>query len=103
MAGLGERVGDNGRIEPWFVVRTTMARNFKSSDEGKEVVTADGDIVGTIERVSGSTAHVRPDDDLSQSIRRRLGWTEEGEEMYRLESSKVEEFAGDQVHLMENL
>lgn len=80
-----------------------MARNFRSSDEGKEVVTADGDVIGTIDSVSGSTAHVSPDDDLSQSIRRRLGWTEEGEETYRLRSSQVEAFSDDQVQLMEEL
>lgn len=80
-----------------------MARKFESSDEGKEVVTADGDIVGTIVDVSGSSAHVMPDEDLSQSIRRRLGWTEEDEESYRLENSNVDEFSGDQIRLKNNL
>lgn len=80
-----------------------MARNFRSSDEGKEVVTADGDTVGTIQGISGSSAHVMPDEDLSQSIRRRLGWTEEGEESYELSHSMVDEISGDQVQLKKNL
>lgn len=75
-----------------------MPRNFRSSDEGKHVVTADGDMVGTIEEASGSNAHVTPDQDLSRSIRRRLGWTEEGEESYQLNKSEVESF-GDQIQL----
>lgn len=80
-----------------------MARNFESSDEGKEVVTADGDTVGTIVEVSGSSAHVEPDEDLSQSIRRRLGWTEEGEESYQLNHSNVDEISGNQVRLKKNM
>lgn len=80
-----------------------MVRDFKSEDKGKEVVTADGDMVGTIQRASGSSAHVEPDEDLSSSIRRRLGWTEEGEETYRLEKSKVDRITGDQVRLKRNL
>lgn len=80
-----------------------MVRDFKSEDKGKKVVTADGDIVGTVERASGSSAHVEPDEDLSRSIRRRLGWTEEGEETYRLQKSKVDSIEGDEIRLMENL
>lgn len=80
-----------------------MPRDFTSDDEGKSVVSADGDTIGTIEETAGSYAHVKPEGDLSQSIRRRLGWTEEGEEMYRLDKSKVEEFSDDEVHLMRNL
>lgn len=80
-----------------------MSRDFTSDDEGKSVMSADGDMIGTIEETAGSYAHVKPEGDLSQSIRRRLGWTEEGEEMYRLEKSKVDRFSGDEVRLKRNL
>lgn len=76
-----------------------MARNFRSSDEGMDVYTADGDMVGTVERASGSTAHIKPTSGLSQSIRRRLGWTEEGEDTYRLKRDHVEEINDDGIHL----
>lgn len=78
-----------------------MARNFRSEDEGKSVVSADGDEIGTVERVSGSTAHVKPAADLSQSIRRRLGWSEEDQETYHLENSQVERITDDEIQLME--
>lgn len=80
-----------------------MVRDFKSDDKGKEVMTADGVMVGTIDRTSGSSAHVRPDDELSRSIRRRLGWTEEGSETYRLEKSKVDRITDDEVRLKADL
>lgn len=76
-----------------------MARDFKASDEGKHVVTADGEAVGTIAETSGSSASVAPEEDLSQSIRRRLGWTEEGEAHYELEQSMVDRFTEDEVRL----
>lgn len=80
-----------------------MARNFDSDDEGKSVVTADGDTVGTVESTSGSTAHVKPDSNLTQSVRRRLGWTEEGEETYSLEKSKVDRITDDEIRLKQNM
>ncbi len=80
-----------------------MARNFQSEDEGKSVVTADGDMVGTVDSVSGSTAHIKPDENLSQSIRRRLGWSEEGEDSYELRHSKVDSITSDEIQLKTNL
>lgn len=80
-----------------------MVRDFKSEDEGMKVMTADGDVIGTVERVSGSMAHVKPDEDLSRSIRRRLGWSEEGEETYELRKSNVDSIDDDGVHLKEDL
>ncbi len=79
-----------------------MARNFRSTDEGKRVVTADGDMVGTVHEVAGASAHITIDEDLSRSVRRRLGWTEEGEETFQLENSKVERI-DDEIRLKTDL
>ncbi|MBX0296253.1 hypothetical protein [Haloarcula nitratireducens] len=79
-----------------------MVRNFRSEDEGKHVMTADGDMVGTIERASGGTAHVKPDSGLSGSIRRKLGWTDESEETYSLEKANVDKINDDGIHLKSN-
>lgn len=76
-----------------------MVRNFKSSDEDMEVYSADGDMVGTVERASGSTAHIKPASGLSRSMRRRLGWTEEGEDTYRLRKDHVQSIDDDGIHL----
>lgn len=76
-----------------------MARPFKTDDIGKTVVTGDGDTIGTIEEASGSSARVMPHEGLSQSIRRRLGWTEENIETYPLKQSEVDSFASDEIVL----
>lgn len=80
-----------------------MVRDFKSSDEGMTVMTADGDEVGMVERVAGSRAHIKPSASLDRSTRRRLGWTEEGEETYQLQKSKVQKIDDDGIHLKKNL
>lgn len=80
-----------------------MARNFRSSDEGMKVMSADGDVIGTVENVKGNRAHVKPDGSLATSIRQKLGWEKEGEETYELHSTSVEEFADDGIHLQQNL
>jgi len=77
----------------------SMVRNFRNSDEGKKVMTADGEMIGTVERIRGDEAHVRPDTGLSQSVRETLGWTDESEEMYPLRHESVEQIAGDEIHL----
>lgn len=66
-------------------------------------MTADGDVVGTVEQVSGGNAHVKPDAGLSQSMRRKLGWTAHGEDTYRLRKANVQEINDDGIHLKSNL
>jgi len=80
-----------------------MARDFTNADEGKHVMTADGDMVGTIETVSGGMAHIKPDASLDRSIRQQLGWSEEGADTYELRSDHVDAFSGNEVHLKSNL
>lgn len=79
-----------------------MARDFKSEDKGKKVLTADGEMVGTIEDVKGRSAHVKPDAGLGQSTRQKLGWTKEGEEVYELRHSNVDKISDDEIHLRSN-
>lgn len=76
-----------------------MVREFKSSDRNKTVVTEDGDEIGTIERVSGNKAYVKPKRNISRNIRQRLGWTDDEEEEYELMHSNVQQFSGDEVRL----
>lgn len=80
-----------------------MVRDFTSADEGKRVMTADGKMVGTVDQVQGGKAHVTVDESLSQSIRRKLGWTKEGEASYELQQSKVDKISDDEIHLKRRL
>ena len=79
-----------------------MPRRFRSEDEGKHVVNADGDEIGTVERISENTAHVTPAANLSQQMRRRLGWEAEDEETYELPHDRVDAITADEIRLSEN-
>jgi hypothetical protein len=80
-----------------------MVREFKGSDEGKHVMTADGDIVGTVESVEGSRLHIKPESDLAKTVRRKLGWTDEGEATYELRKRSIKEISDDGIHLKQNM
>lgn len=76
-----------------------MARAFTATDEGMKVMTADGDVIGTVESVEGDRAHVRPESTLQSAVRQKLGWTDESESMYTLENSRVDEFTDEGIRL----
>jgi hypothetical protein len=80
-----------------------MPRDFESDDKGKRVVTADGDVVGTVDRTSGGSAHIKPDADMPRSIRRKLGWQDEEKDTYRLQKSNVDRINDDEIRLKKNL
>ncbi|WP_026190338.1 hypothetical protein [Halomicrobium katesii] len=79
-----------------------MPRDFMAEDRGKNVLTADGDMVGTIEDIKGSNAHVKPESSLNQSIRSKLGWTSDSEDVYELNHSEVSQISDDEVHIKRN-
>lgn len=76
-----------------------MDQEFTPKEEGKDVVTADGEQIGTVQSVEGSKAHVKPAHDLNDSTRQRLGWTDMSDETYELESDHVEDFGERQIKL----
>jgi hypothetical protein len=80
-----------------------MSRKFRTADEGMTVMSADGDVIGTVEKVKGDRAHIRPDGSLATSIRQKLGWEREGQETYELHSTSVDEFTDDSIRLKRTL
>jgi hypothetical protein len=76
-----------------------MPRNFRTEDEGSSVMTAAGEVIGTLIRAAGTYAEVRPVEGLSEGMRQRRGWTESTTEPFRLDRSKVSTFAEDGIYL----
>lgn len=76
-----------------------MAQEFTPTEEGKDVVTSDGERVGTVQSVEGGRAHVKPENDLTDSIRQRLGWTDMSGETYELQSDRVQDFEDREIRL----
>lgn len=76
-----------------------MDRYFQVSDAGKPVVTDDGEVVGTVERIVGAHAHVAPAGDVDQALRGWLGWPDEDDGTHRLGPGAVEAVEDDAVRL----
>jgi hypothetical protein len=76
-----------------------MARGFRDSDTGMDVVSSDGDKIGVVDAVHGDTAHVKPEHGIADSIRQRLGWGDDTEDVYELSHDRVRSFSGDEIHL----
>lgn len=55
-----------------------MSRTLTKSDEGKTVVDASGEQVGTIDRVEYGTAYVEPDEGLLDELKAAIGSDDEG-------------------------
>lgn len=64
-----------------------------------EVVTSDGDKIGTVADVRGDTAYVTPETGLGESIRQRLGWGDDADQTYELSQDRVQSFSGNKIHL----
>jgi hypothetical protein len=68
-------------------------------DEGKPVVSGDGDKIGMITEVRGGTAHVDPDPGMFDSVKAKLDWGDAGEDTYPLEADKVADVTDDEVRI----
>ena len=69
------------------------------SDEGKTVVNAGGENVGTVVDVDNNTAHVEPDPGLTDELAAELGWGEADEETYRLDNDAVDTVTDGEIRL----
>jgi len=73
------------------------------ADEGKTVVNADGETIGTVVDVDNATAHVEPDPGVTDEIAADLGWGEADEDTYELDNDSIESITDDEIHLEEHL
>lgn len=68
-------------------------------DEGKRVVTTDGDEVGMITEVRAGTAYVEPDPGMFDTIKAKLDWGDAGEDSYPVSADDVASVSDDEVRL----
>lgn len=68
-------------------------------DEGKRVVTTDGEEIGMIAEVRAGQAYVDPDPGMFDAIKAKLNWGDADEDTYPLEEEHVAEVTDDEVRL----
>ncbi|MBV0924119.1 hypothetical protein KTS45_07860 [Halomicroarcula limicola] len=78
-----------------------MARNFTDDDRDKDVVTADGNRIGSIRNVDDDRATVDRDDDgggLTDRIKDMLGWGDD-DDSNEVRNEHVDSINDDEVRL----
>lgn len=68
-------------------------------DEGKRVVTTDGDEVGIVAEVRGGSAYVEPDPGMFDTIKAKLDWGDAGEDTYPVGTDDIAEVTDNEVRL----
>ncbi len=76
-----------------------MCAHYTDDEEGKHVVTSDGDRIGMVKEVRNGELHVEPDPGMTDSIKASLGWGDADEDTYQLDESRVESVTDDEIHL----
>lgn len=76
-----------------------MSAHYTDDEEGKRVVTADGDEIGMVSEVRDGRLHVDPDPGMTDSIKASLGWGDADDETYALDEDKVESVTDDEIHI----
>ena len=74
-----------------------MTRPVTPSDEGKRVVTPDGDVVGTVVRVDARSVLVRPREELLRGCGSWIAGPWEGFETFELDSDNVVRVSDNEV------
>jgi hypothetical protein len=75
------------------------ATQLTEDDQGKRVVSSDGEKIGMISEVRGGTAYVDPDPGMFDTIKAKLGWEDVDEDSYPLQRSEVSEVTDDEIRL----
>ena len=75
------------------------ATRLTEDDEGKRVVTSDGEEVGMVTEVRGDTAYVEADPGMFDKIKAHLDWGDAGQDAYPLGTSDVEAVTDDEIRL----
>jgi len=76
-----------------------MVPRLTEDDEGKRIVTASGDELGTIVEVQEGTPYVDPDPDVLEEVQVAFDWGEPEDDAYPLPTVDVAEVTDDEVHL----
>lgn len=79
-----------------------MTANVTVEDEGKDVIDANGDRIGTVSAVDDGTALVDPVSEINTTVRRALGWSDEPD-VYPLREQSIDAITESTIHLRSNL
>lgn len=76
-----------------------MAIDVTDAEEGKTVVDAEGNAVGTVADVEGGTALVEPNPDLTDEVLSTLGLGNADADNMPVQSNDIESITDDEIQL----
>lgn len=79
-----------------------MGANVTDEEEGKAVIDANGEWIGTVRAVEDGTALVDPAGELDSIVTRALGWAG-GPDVYPLHDPTIETITESSIRLRSNL
>lgn len=72
------------------------------SVQGKNVVDANGEVIGKVTSVRGDTAYVDPDPGMTEKIMSKLGWDDIDREDYPLRGDSIQRIDDDKIYLRQD-
>lgn len=79
-----------------------MRREFTATDRGKQIKTADGEVLGTITGIGQGRAHVRPVATVATGVASGFQWTDD-EEIILVDSDDVDTIDNAEAHLKDGV
>ncbi|PSP72729.1 hypothetical protein BRC86_11605 [Halobacteriales archaeon QS_3_64_16] len=79
-----------------------MAAEITEDEEGKSVVSSDGEEVGIVIDVQYGTARVEPDPGLTDELKAKVGFGDTDEESYPLQEERIEAVTDDEIRLRDD-
>ena len=71
--------------------------DLTADEEGKDVVNADGEHLGTVEDIEGDAIHVDLDPEMTDDRRSEFGWGDRENEIHRVENDRIREVTVTEV------
>lgn len=79
-----------------------MVAEITEDEEGKSVLSSDGEEVGVVIDVQYGTARVEPDPGLTDELKARVGFGDTDEESYPLQEERIETITDDEIRLRDD-
>jgi len=79
-----------------------MVAEITEDEEGKSVLSSDGEEVGVVIDVQYGTARVEPDPGLTDELKAKVGFGDTDEESYPLQEERIETITDDEIRLRDD-
>lgn len=84
-----------------LVWERVMVANVTEADEGKAVVAANGERIGTAEGIEDGSVRVDLDTDVTHAVRTSMEWDDPDRDTFELQNAAIDEVTDDEIRLVD--